>query len=109
MAQTYFGRPFGYKACALPCRWLQNLAFALDSVLEFLRCDLLWGGYREVPGTELSRTLNVSQRKAKKVARANGLKVLGTGPSYYHLPDKYPRMGTQGFICLVKPGSPVGN
>jgi SAM-dependent methyltransferase len=101
VAQIFFGRPFGWRTWLLPT-WLQPLAFSLESLPERLICDALWKGYREIPADSTATTLMVSYRKAKDIALKNGLKVVGTGPSYYRLPDRYPHLGTQRFVCLTK-------
>ena len=102
VAQIYFGRPFGYRTWSLPSGWLQRFAFALERLAEFWICDTFWNGYRESAGSSLGTTFMVSYRRAKEVAIKNGLKVVGTGPSYYRVPDQYPRLGTQRFLCLIK-------
>ena len=104
VAQIYFGRPFGERTRSLPHKWLRNLAFGLEWVPEVLVYDLLRSGYREVGETERT-ALRVTYKKAKQVAKSNGLKVVGTGSSYYRVPDQFPHIGSQRFICLLKPRS----
>ena len=102
LAQIYIGRPFGWRTWLLPNGWLQKVAFVIERLPEFLLCDTFWQGYREVPNVSRGTTLMISYRKARDVAFKNGLRVVGTGPSYYRLPNQYPRLGTQRFMCLLK-------
>lgn len=101
VAQLFFGRPFSWRTWILPT-WAQPMAFILESLPETFVCDVLWKGYREVPSESTGTTLMVSYRKAKEIALKNQLKIVGTGPSYYRLPEQYPRLGSQRFVTLIK-------
>ena len=55
----------------------------------------------DVPANEVS--LLVGAWTARRVARRAGLRVVGSGRSFRHVPDGYPRRGGQRYLTLVRP------